>query len=1037
VTPDGTAKYVISGETSQLGDREYVMKALKGEKNISGVLISKVTGEPVVMEASPIISNGEVVGVLLGRRDGTFLSTITDTQGIGERGYAFILGADSTIYAHLNKDMVVEQRNIFSEIESDGPLKAYGLALKELGLGTEGMVNYEMDGDKRMTAMAPVPNTDWTIGIANYESDVLAGVNALRNILIILSLVVVAVGIVASFVIGNMISKPIVNLRNLAKKLAVGDIDVNVETKLTDEVGDLTIAFGEMIENIKNQADAASRIAAGDLSTEVTPRSEQDILGKSMQAVVGTLRNLVSETEHLSHAAVEGQLSTRGQADRFKGAYYEIINGFNVTLDAVIGPLNVAADYMDRISKGDIPPVIEEEYKGDFDLIKENINTCIGAVNGMVEDMNALSKEVVKGNLLNRADAGKHSGDFARIIEGVNLTLDTLVGFLNEMPAPVMIMSTEYDIQYINKIGAEIIGSTQDGLLGTKCYDGFKTDHCKTENCACANAMRLNERIDAETEAHPNGMTLDISYTGIPIKDENNKIIGALELVVDQSLVKMAARVADKREVYQKIEVEKLIHNLGKIADGNLDITVDIGATDADTEFIGKNYEKINDSLKQSTDSLKAMMADIDLLAQAAVDGKLDTRAEADKHRGDYKKIVQGVNGTLDAIIEPIKEAAEVLKEMANGNLQVMVKGDYKGDHAELKNAVNETIGSIVIYISEISTVLTEMGEGNLNQVITAEYKGDFVQIKDSLNSILDSLNQVMGDIGEASDQVASGSRQVSDGSQALSQGSTEQASSIQELTASIIEIASQTKQNAINASQANELATTARDNAEQGNQQMKAMLVSMEEINDSSANISKIIKVIDDIAFQTNILALNAAVEAARAGQHGKGFAVVAEEVRNLAARSAAAARETTDLIEGSIHKVQGGTKMANETAQALEGIVSGVEKAASLVGGIAEASNEQASGIAQINKGIEQVSQVVQNNAATAEESAAASEELSSQAELLKDMVSRFKLNNGAGSGKMRLLGGQTEKASNSSKGAKEAKPTIILNNDEYDKY
>lgn len=281
-----------------------------------------------------------------------------------------------------------------------------------------------------------------------------------------------------------------------------------------------------------------------------------------------------------------------------------------------------------------------------------------------------------------------------------------------------------------------------------------------------------------------------------------------------------------------------------------------------------------------------------------------------------------------------------------------------------------------------------------MNLAITADYKGDFVTIKDSLNHIITSLNEVLGDIAEAAEQVAMGSRQVSDGSQALSQGSTEQASAIEELTVSIADIADQTKQNAINANTANDLAETAKKYAERGDGQMKEMLSSMVEINDSSANISKIIKVIDDIAFQTNILALNAAVEAARAGQHGKGFAVVAEEVRNLAARSAAAAKDTTELIEGSVEKVQIGTKIANETAVALVEIVDGIDKAASLVSNIAESSNVQASGIAQVNKGLEQVSQVVQNNSATAEESAASSEELSGQAELLKSMVRQFKL-------------------------------------------
>jgi len=311
-----------------------------------------------------------------------------------------------------------------------------------------------------------------------------------------------------------------------------------------------------------------------------------------------------------------------------------------------------------------------------------------------------------------------------------------------------------------------------------------------------------------------------------------------------------------------------------------------------------------------------------------------------------------------------------------------------------ISESLYSTVRTLQTYVGEISSVLTKMAEGNLSVSIDSEYMGDFKKLRESINSIVESLNGVLSDINASAEQVASGTRQVSEGSQTISQGAAEQASSIEELTASISQIASQTKQNASNANRANELAMAAKKDAVHGNDKMKDLQRAMVEINESSENISKIIKVIDDIAFQTNILALNAAVEAARAGVHGKGFAVVAEEVRNLAAKSANAAKETTALIEGSIQKTEAGTKIADETAKALTGIVDGVEKAVSLVGEIAVASNEQATGIAQVNKGVEQMSQVVQTNSATSEEAAAASEQLSSQAELLKQMVDQFTL-------------------------------------------
>ena len=301
---------------------------------------------------------------------------------------------------------------------------------------------------------------------------------------------------------------------------------------------------------------------------------------------------------------------------------------------------------------------------------------------------------------------------------------------------------------------------------------------------------------------------------------------------------------------------------------------------------------------------------------------------------------------------------------------------------------------SITKPVAVLNAASQRIADGDLDVDINVTAKDEIGQLAAAFSRMVANVNDAMMDINSSAEQVSSGAVQVSDSSQQLSQGATEQASSVEEITASMEELSSQTTQNAANANRAREISDLAKVNAEKGNSQMKQMLNSMADINESSAKISKIIKVIDEIAFQTNILALNAAVEAARAGQHGKGFAVVAEEVRNLAARSANAAKETTEMIEGSIEKVGAGTTIANETAKALEEIVSGVAEAATLVAEIAAASNEQAAGIDQVNQAIMQVSMVVQTNSATSEEAAAASEELSSQADILKQAVNRFKL-------------------------------------------
>ena len=320
---------------------------------------------------------------------------------------------------------------------------------------------------------------------------------------------------------------------------------------------------------------------------------------------------------------------------------------------------------------------------------------------------------------------------------------------------------------------------------------------------------------------------------------------------------------------------------------------------------------------------------------------------------------------------------------------------DAIAKYSHIKDETRKTINACAEFVkrvTEISDAMGEVASGNLT--VDVKLLSDKDVMGGSLKRMTDNLNAMFGNILSSSSQVSVGSKQVAEGAQSLAQGSTEQAASIQRLSSSISEISSKTKENAEMANKAAELAETIKGNAEKGSLQMEEMIGAVGEINDASQSISKVIKTIDDIAFQTNILALNAAVEAARAGQHGKGFAVVAEEVRNLAAKSAEAAKETGSLIENSKEKANLGVRIAGDTASSLTEIVAGINESDILIGKIARSSEEQALGINQINIGIDQVTQVVQQNSATAEQSAAASEEMNSQSAMLQELISQFKI-------------------------------------------
>ncbi|MBI4857380.1 MAG: HAMP domain-containing protein [Acetobacterium woodii] len=870
----------------------------KKEVFISEPYLDVVTNQIIVSVVAPVFKPGtkDLVGATCVDVSIDRTKEIIAENKIGDTGFFIVSTNSGTVFDNPNPDF-----NNTPLAETDMS-KNIITALTEK---TPGAISYTIGGIQSQGYVTEIGDTGWVLATGLP----LAEFNQQFNTIQTMMLIIFALGllvIVGLIVISTRsFIRPITKLADAADHLALGAVDIDfsmADDAKSDEIGELTKSFVNMAENIRDQAEAAQNMALGNLSIDIQPKSENDVLSNSMVSIKNAIGSLVSDTIMLSDSAI----------------------------------------------------------RGDF---------------------------------TKRAEVSKHAGEYGKVISGVNQTLDTVVdnmfwyeAIIDGIPFPVHVTDMDMKWTFMNHAFENLMianGVIKDRVsaCGMDCYNAG-ANICQTEGCGI---RRLVDQglSDSYFEWVGRNNKQDTAY----LKNKKGENIGFVEIVTDLTPI---IRVSD----YTKTEVTRLADNLNRLSSGDLDFDMNISEADEYTSEVSVQFNEISNSLAAVKASIGEMIEGATMITNAVAEGNLQTRADATNFNGAWEELVSGMNEILEEINKPIGEVMVVMDAISNGNLSERITGNYKGDIDILKQTVNTTASRLEMVVSEITEKIEELSKGNLDIENAREFRGDWITISNAINVIIQSLNDVMGDINIAAEQVASGSGQVSAGSQSLAQGSTEQASSVQELTASIAEIADQTKNNAVDANKARELADTVKDHAAKGNAQMSQMQNSMVAINQSSEDISKIIKVIDDIAFQTNILALNAAVEAARAGQHGKGFAVVAEEVRSLAARSADAAKETTALIEGSIDKVQEGTKIADDTAVALDDIVAGIEKVTTLIGNIAVASNEQASGIAQIDTGVEQVAHVVQQNSATAEESAAASEELSGQAELLKQLVDTFKL-------------------------------------------
>ena len=708
-------------------------------------------------------------------------------------------------------------------------------------------------------------------------------------------------------------------------------------------------------EQIRKFTSAATSIAEGnfDVDIPISKGDETETLANSIKSVATSTKLLKTDIKILEDKAEEGRFDEEVNLDRYNGDYREIIESVDHIFKAPKAPLDAVSVFIKDFANGIHQNGIENTYKGNYASLIEDLNEVHNSVRIFADETNKLAVAGREGNLDVRGDDSKLNGTYAEVIRGVNDTFDAF-----KVPL---------------EAASEFISGLADGTVNEPIENTYK-------GCYAGLIDDLNRVLESflimlgeSSRLAKAGLDGDLSIRCDTSKVPGNyaKIVEGMNGILDA----IADPLSEAGHVLNKMAVNDYTDNMKGDYKGifkNLADTINTvimrvhsvekgftAVTKGDMSML-KHFEKlgtrsendiINAAGRNLMQTIQSLIDDSNRLSQAAINGELDVRGDENKYEGGYRQIIQGMNRTMEAVAAPMIESFTVLHDFNQGDLTVEMTGEYQGEYNHLKDSINETIAA---------------------------------------------FNSAFGQINIAANQLSANSNQVSTASQSLSQGATEQASSIEELTSSISEVAAHVRENAENSKKANEITVKVQSDAENGNGQMSQMLSSMQAIDVGSTNISKIIKVIDAIAFQTNILSLNAAVEAARAGQAGKGFAVVADEVRNLAAKSADAAKETTALIEDNISKVKIGTKIANDTASELGKIVEGIKKSASFINNIAGASNQQATAISQISTGIEQISTVVQSNSATAEESAASSEELSGQAESLKHLVSQFKLKN-----------------------------------------
>jgi methyl-accepting chemotaxis protein len=759
------------------------------------------------------------------------------------------------------------------------------------------------------------------------------------TIIMVILLAAIVLGLVIASNIQNIIKSVVKQIKDLVDAAIAGRLATRAKPEeINQEFREIAVGLNNTLDAVIGPLNVAAeyvdRISKGNIPNKITDTYNGDFneIKNNLNACIDAVNLLVTDAGMLSKAAVEGKLATRADASKHEGDFGKIVTGVNATLDAVIGPLNVAAEYVDRISKGNIPNKITDTYNGDFNEIKNNLNSCIDAVNLLVTDAGMLAKAAVEGKLATRADASKHEGDYGKIVAGVNATLDAVIGPLN--------------------VAADYVDKISKGEIPKKISDTYNGDFNTIKN-------NLNQCIDA--------VNLLVNDANILAKAA---VDGKLATRADAT-----KHFGDFRKIVEGVNdtLDSVINPLNVAAD-YVDRISKGDIPDKILDTYNGDFNTIKNNLNQCIDAINLLVIDANMLAQAAIEGKLQTRANATKHWGDFKKIVEGVNGTLDAVIGPLNVAADYIAKISIGAMPPIITDQYNGDFNVIKNNINILVEALSLIIEKSKQV------ANGDLTIELKKRSEDDELLQALAEMVQAIAKVISEVQNTAENLSLSSEEMTATTENLSQGANEQASSTEEISSSIEEMGANITQNAENAQTTEKIALKAALDVEEGSKAVNLTVQSMK-------NIVQKITIISEIAGRTDLLAINAAIEAARAGEHGKGFAVVAAEIRKLAERSQIAANEIEEVSTNSV-------EVAERSGKVLAEIVPDIQKTARLVQEIAAASKEQNSGTVQISNAIQQLTTVTSDTASSAEELASSAEELSNQAEILMEAVSFFKM-------------------------------------------